>query len=221
MISMRALLAAALVALVAIAGCLGEEAPPEPGAEPTPAATPGDASSEPLVDTGDGLATASAGDRAHKHDYWRGATEVTLVDADVEASQACGHYNFDKPTEAPRGGCAFVQIGNGSTVYQGTSKLALTVTWTEPEVTGVAFRYRDAAGFHDAFVELQNGVVHEIPVTMETADMPHTSESKWAFEFFGAGAGPTGNLGGPLHVTITIHRGLDLPVDPPHPDFWG
>ncbi|HWG91022.1 MAG TPA: hypothetical protein VNZ52_09275 [Candidatus Thermoplasmatota archaeon] len=221
------LLVVLLLLAVPLTGCLNDEAPAEDAA---PAAQ--DGANETAVDTGSPLDAVGSGgaddpgSRAHKHDYWGGETQITIVDGDYDPgaeqpSVFCGWYELEKPNKF-HNGCVFVQMGNGTIVYQGTSRMTVTATWSDPKTTGVALQYQDAQAFHAEGIPLANGVAHEIPVTLETADMAHARESKWMFVFVGSDAsGGSGILAAPIHVTITIHRGLDLPVDPPHPDFWG
>ncbi|HWG90879.1 MAG TPA: hypothetical protein VNZ52_08550, partial [Candidatus Thermoplasmatota archaeon] len=218
------LLVLLLTLSVALAGCMdGEEAPEDPATAANATRTDTDPV-DPADPMDEAPATGDAddpGSRAHKHDYWGERTEVVLVDGEYTPWDGC-IYNYDAPVPRFRNGCFWVEMGNGSVVYQGTAVLTVTATWSDPKTTGVAFDYKDAEKDNSGtLIELTSGVAHEIPVTPSTADIPHSKQSRWAFRFMAGGSAPIMNMQGPIHVVIAIKRGLDLPLDPPHPNFWG
>lgn len=209
---------AILAAFVLAAGCLADEpagtpAPPEANESAAGAAEGGFV---PLDES-------ALADRPHLHDYWEGRDRVTLFEGEVEPEAQPAVENtlvatfFDR--EPGRLGGTFFLLPEGAIVFEGTGAMEVTVTATDPRVTGVAMRYRSAAGPDwSEDVPLPGGEAVAIDVAPAMTDMPHMSTSRWAF-WFGADAAP-GAVLGPFHVKIDVVRMRDVTMFPAHPQLF-
>lgn len=213
---MRAL--AILAALVLVAGCVEDDPSGTPPVKPVANASEGGSAEEfvPLDET-------ALADRPHLHDYWEGRDRVTLFDGEVEPEAQPALENTLVATffnrEPGKIGGTFFLLPEGAIVFEGTGAMEVTVTATDPRVTGVAMRVRSAAGpeWSDD-VPLPSGAAVAIEVTPAMTDMPHMSTSRWAF-WFGADAAP-GAVMGPFRVTIDLVRMRDVTMFPAHPQLF-
>lgn len=213
--------AALLVIALLVAGCVSQQAP---STASSPAATP--ANSTVPVDDGSAASKAAAATMAempHVHDYWQGRERVTLFDGDLQPDPE--NVTFATLFQAVSGrpgavGGQEFSLPDGKTVYEGTGRMDLTATWSDPRVTGVSFIYKSAAnGDYQNGGRLENAKTFQLPVTPPMTDMPHAKSSKW---WFGFGPDPTpGALAGPWHLRIDIVRMYNVSLFPAHPDFWG
>lgn len=215
-----AFVAAALMLAGVFAGCLGSsgDAPAKPAS-----ANLTNATSNVTIDTGESTnASGSMGQMAHMHDYWQSKERVTLMDADVSVPpQQAFMYTFVnvlRDHQPAVGGTAF-RLPDGATVFEGTGRMEVTLTWTDPTIQGAALRVRTAAStaWSDA-KPITSGSPLKIDVAPEMCDMPHEKTSRWGFQVVPAGAGSV--IDGNLHVRVDIVRLRDISLFPGHPALF-
>ncbi|HWG89623.1 MAG TPA: hypothetical protein VNZ52_02125 [Candidatus Thermoplasmatota archaeon] len=212
----RGALALAVALAAMLAGCTTATEP----------ATTNDASDEPAAAASMENETApgtSVADAPHLHDYWSGRERVTLIDTDftVEPPSALlwGAQTTRFLGETAFGG-AFVTLPEGAIVYEGTGRMEITVTWSEPSITGMRFLHRHAgSGEIQPWTETPNGKTVALEVTPEMTDMPHAQTSRWVFLM--AASGTPAVAIGTFHVLIEIVKTRDVTEWPAHPDLWG
>lgn len=224
----RPLVALVLASLLPLAGCLG-------GADEDAAGTRSDgtalaADDAALAPDDDSTVATSPADMTgghapHIHNYWGESDRVTLYD-DVVSIQA----DDLNPTlinaiilkQAALGG-TFWELPDGATVYEGTGVVEMTVTWTDPTITGLALYYKSAdkqfevEGFTGP-LPLAKDTLTKIDVTPQMTDMPHEAVSRWAFYFAPAGAPAVAE--GSFHLKLDIVRMRDVMEFPGHPDNY-
>ncbi|HWG91571.1 MAG TPA: hypothetical protein VNZ52_12050 [Candidatus Thermoplasmatota archaeon] len=214
-------LALALALLVAstplLAGCLTEETPQAASAEPMDTAD-----AAPRIDTGTGAPVAGRDAAPHVHDYWGGRDRVALLDQNVEiGAQDAAIWTLMSTfyTKEPMAGGFFASFPENTTVYEGTGLMEITLTWSEPTITGFKFTYRHA-GSPDlqGWVPVQKDVPTVLEVTPDMTDMPHSTGSRWEFLFTATGTPAVAF--GVVHVKIEIVRTRDPAVYAGHPDRW-
>ena len=215
----RALALAALLLALPLAGC-AEDADPAPvEAAKANASLPdvGNMTSPAASET-----NASLGAMPHLHDYWQGKERVTILDEDYTVDPASaafwGAFMFYYTHEASLGG-TFVELPDGQLVFEGTGQLDVTVSWSDPGVTGMRFAYRHAgSGELIGWVDAPQGQLVSIPVTPEMTDMPHTKHSRWFFVFAASGTPPAAV--GTFHIKMEVVKMRDITLFPAHPDLW-
>lgn len=214
-----AFVAASLFVFAGLAGCLGGD---EPAAEPVaPVEDPSAMETNATVDDGTTPMDADLGHMPHLHDYWMGKERVTIMDEEVEADQfeALFFTFFGIRSGTPGVGGTFFQPPEGALVYEGTGKMEIVATWSDPTITGAGIRYRTPASEEFSAVQaLQPGAPLAIDVTPEMTDMPHDKESRWMFLLVPAQAGQT--IVGNVHVRIDIIRVGDITLFPGHPELF-
>lgn len=204
-----------LLALV-LAGCAEEAAP-----SATPAGTPGAAPAAGAEDA-DAVPVVDPGSAPHVHDLWDGRERITLLEQD---------YTVEPPEAAmwvfmstlflgePSAGGFFVELPEGQLVPEGTGRVEVTATWSDPTVSGLRFLYRHAgSGDIEGWVKAPQDEAALIEVTPEMSDMPHTQRTRWIFAFLADGAPPTAV--GTVHLRMDAVRTRDPSVYPGHPDLW-
>ncbi len=210
---------ALLVAVAAFAGCFGSddaEAPmataPEAPEDPAFAGVGGNATG------GLGLAeTNKTTGNAHIHDYWGEKREIVLVD------QVLSNHLSPFPSGSPNvnDGVFFstYEFPYGTIVYEGTGRLAFTVSELDPTLTGLKIRYLtpEATDFSE-FVSLSPDVPLELAVTPRMTDMPHSTASGWAFEFYADGASSID--WGDFRFKVVAYKANNVEKWPAHPDFY-
>lgn len=213
-------LSAALVLLLAsLAGCLGSEGDAS-GA--TAAAVNDTPALNATVDDGTTEMAPDVGHMPHLHDYWMSRERATIMDDDVVVDQfsAVGFTFFNVFMGQPGVGGTFFQLPEGSLVFEGTGKMEITPTWTDPTVTGVGLRYR-TPGSEDfsEVVPLTQGSPLALDITPEMTDMPHDKGSRWMFLLVPGAAGQA--VVGDVHFRIDIIRVRDIAMFPGHPELFG
>ena len=217
----RVLLALALVLGSAFAGCMGDETPAAEDAAP-PAASGEEAAANATVDDGTAPMDVDVGHQPHLHDYWKDQTRVTLMDQDLPSDAFMTTFMtfFNAFRGTPGVGGAFVELPDGAIVFEGTGQLELTVSWSDPTVTGLGARYRSAASTEFSEPQaLTSGAPLVVPVTPEMSDMPHAKTSKWRFLL--APSQPGQVVAGTVHVKVDIVRMGDIMLFPGHPEHFG
>ena len=155
---------------------------------------------------------------AHQHDYWGGKDRLTVLDVKRDASVTWfgGTWGFTLGPE------------DGVVVPHGTSRVDVTVTWTDPQMALYAdpeLWVKTAADHQTQLIgALKSGQTISIETDEADADLPHQSISAWRFEWrIDPPAGlPRGIIrdGGELAIRAEAVRGREIPVYPPHPDLW-
>lgn len=126
---MRRLVALALAAFIALAGCMrpGAEEPVDAQSE---ASAETNVSREALPDERGGEFAAfnetnateeGVGGIDHRHDYWQGRDRVAIIEEDVHMFSCC--Y-----TTKPGARSGFFEIEPGALVYEGTGKVVVTLS---------------------------------------------------------------------------------------------
>lgn len=215
-----------LLALVTLplAGCLGGEEPTDIETSSNESlslasdnALPGNVSAVNATKPAD----MTGGDAPHIHNYWGEKERITLFDDDLELwTLDGGNFNdlFLKKQVAVGG--RWWSLPEGSTVYEGTGQIDLTVTWTDPTITGLSASYKPAntpwtlESFSEP-VPLASGTPYTIEVTPEMTDMPHVAVSGWEFRFSAAGTPAVAQ--GMFHLKMEIVRMRDIMAFPGHP----
>lgn len=213
-----------LLLSVVTAGCLGGTGSQGTSKDAVPATVP--ASSDANM-TLPGAADASESNKTlgampHIHDYWKGRERVTVLDQDVSVDPQTAVFWAAFSTylqHTPSAGGAFVQLPAGQLVFEGTGQLDITLTYTDPAMTGLHFAYRHAGTDEfSKWVETPSGKTASIPITADMTDMPHSKESRWIWLF--ETANPYGAAIGKFHIKMDIVKMRDVRLFPAHPDFW-
>lgn len=165
---------------------------------------------------------AGAADVPHVHDYWSGRERVTLLDTDITieppTALVWGAMTTRFLGETAFGG-AFVTLPEGTIIYEGTGFVDITVTWSDPSITGMRFLHRHAgSGEIQPWTQTPNGETVVLDVTPEMTDMPHAQTSRWVFLM--AASGTPAVAIGTFHVRIDIVKTRDIAEWPAHPDLW-
>lgn len=203
-----ALAAALLVASAALAGCT-EDAPAASG-EPAPKTA-----SERLAESTPPLpARKTTNERWHFHDHWKGEPTITLLDVDVNLSATTGGDGL------PAIG-ALLTLPDGTIVPPEAGSVTLNVTWArEGGLVNLTFRPADSNSFFPGG-DASRGAGVLIGITESMADVPHRSQSLWAFNLTAKPGGEPAGLPDTLvHVTINATIGRPLFIDPPHLNWW-
>lgn len=217
------LLAVAFVSPV-LAGCLGDD----PAAEnPAAASTnPDDAlgnestlGGNATIDDGTGgFSEMDAGHLPHVHDYWNGRERVTILEerVDVQLLDQVTFYNVFFYRQPSVGG-AIVELEDGNIVYEGTGKMLLTASWTDPTITGLGLAYRHAASNDlEVGIPLASGETVELEITPDMTDMAHQQISRWFFAMYASGNAADAAQG-VVDFKIEIVKVRDVHVLPGHP----
>ncbi|MBI2078157.1 MAG: hypothetical protein HYT80_07285 [Euryarchaeota archaeon] len=220
-----------------LSGCLTTEAGPSATSpttqEPIPTddfvepGTPGKNQTESRVKV-DPNATFQGS--AHKHDWWGTDTEVRILDKDIPLAPGgvcVGELTF-ACAGAPEGG-KFIRFESDpdpntrpNIVFPGAGKMEIRVT-----VGQVVQPFVVAVSGPGGFTWAKNRLVVDAPSKTFTLDLveantdpPHFRTSGYVFRLEQTGTRSLWT--GPMHVIVTISKDLnrDLPLDPPHPDFW-
>lgn len=211
---MLRVLVALLMALLLV-GCVGSS--PTPPAV-SPAAV---ASNVSVVDDGS-APNATLGAMPHQHDYWRGRERVTILDKDVAMGSPNGTLFWPIMLEnRPALGGALVRLPDNATVFEGTGQIDLTVSWSDPAITGVEVSWKPTgvAKFSESKT-LESAKPLAIPVTAQMTDEPHATRSAWAFAFQASGPGGAGVSAGSVHVKADIVKMRAIETFPAHPDLF-
>lgn len=200
-------LAALVVLALLVAGCASEPA--------APAAVP----EEPLLVTeandAESLTDEAFRMQAHQHDYWGGAERLTVLEA-TRPDQTFFVAPFWGVTLVPE---------PGQVVPQGTSRVEVTVSWTDgtaKHYTAPELWVRTAADHEPVLVgPVEQGQTLVLDATLAHADLPHQTLSAWRFEWrIRPGPGSLIWWDGEVNMKAVAVRGLEIPVYPPHPDLW-
>lgn len=218
-----------LVCLSLLAGCVSIANPGEPDA-----AAPSAAGVRPAArEDADATPATPLGERPHTHDYWEGAMSVTLLDEDVPVMIAHNHL-FDEPPREQhthgcdetlasdsQGGSRKFSLPEGIIVLPGTEQLSFLIDWTAPTITGLRLLVRPA-NQHDLLDAgiVTNGEPLLLPLTPEMVDMGHATRTSWVFFLCADGSSPASLAEGSVHANVMAMRAPELPLDPPHPDWW-
>jgi len=211
--SSRAALTLAVALAAMLAGCADAVDP----AADAPGTAAGGVKLEFEPAAGGGVA-----DAPHVHDYWAGRERVTLLDEDFTVQPPTALFWGAATTlflgETAFGG-AFVSFPEGAIVYEGTGRMEITVTWTDPSITGIRFLHRHAgSGELQPWIETPNGDTVVLDVAPEMTDMPHAQASRWGFLMTASGT-PAVAVG-TFSVRIDIVKMRDVAEWPAHPDLW-
>lgn len=173
------------------------------------------------------------GYRPHLHDYWGDRTELELFD--LHHDYGASTYTLYGPGGPVMAGVYGANQGVWSyfgipdredgvppLVLPGTAQLRFTIAWDDSEVDADRFILGFHPGDHDWRDQAASGNGDEFTVDIagEDADNGHQMFSLWQFRIKAEARTPPVTVLGPLQVRAVLIKG-DLPVDPPHEDFWG
>jgi hypothetical protein len=175
----------------------------------------------------------------HTHDYWSGRDKLNLfgpfdVELGSDAMQETfyendklilGRIDFDTKTDGEQ-----INLADATdVVFQGTSKILVTIKWTDTNnVPGLRFYFKHAGTpIFTLLGPVTSGETYEIPLKQGWADMPHQlSLSRWKFrlEAYNPATGsypiqPHASRG-KVNVEMSIINGGEQFIDPPHPYFF-
>jgi hypothetical protein len=222
-----------------LAGCAGSPAPPPaPPAEEKPAqaglVSTSQASNVSAQQDDQSEFARSLDEKFHSHDYWGGARQKVLLDADIASGPVLRQNQFGVLGAVfenafflafTRGvGFTPIELPEGSIVPPEADRVEAEVAWAEsPTISGLAFAYRTALpdSFNNTGPLPKGGGTVAIATNLTTNDIPHTTFSKWRFYLLPHDEnGLPGVFNGTAHVKVTAFRNDTLFVAPPHHDFW-
>lgn len=189
-----------------------------------------------------------AGYRSHQHDLWGGRTEVVVIDSDFDYHHLTDDPAYQSAVFATQTAqinpCIFLNEpfpGNREIlfdddqqlVYQGTSKVVVTLSWDDVDSlnTELALAWQTANGtlkHQGPYIERDEAFT--IVVTPPDWDSSHQGFTVWRFwvcvtdNEVGTLADPSLQphyFAGTVHVRMSIHRGLPIEYEEPHPRHWG
>lgn len=205
------LVVSALILMLALSGCVTDDAPEATDDGPVLVTDPTDYSY---------LENNTTTGRPHIHDYWGGETVKQVVD-----QTRYPFYNNDGG-ESSSWTVRF-HPEDGTTVPQGTERLEVTVGWTDESPANsygdMELWAKTANASEPRLVEeaLGNGETFEMPLTYNESDLPHQTISAWEFQVRIRGSpDPYNFFSGSITLQVDAHRGLELRPFPAHPDQW-
>ncbi len=157
--------------------------------------------------------------RAHLHDYWRGAQMLQVLDQTVDSNTEC----------LTSSGCIAARFTppEGSIVPLGTARVEMLIEWQDspqaiyerPELWVQTAADRD----YHSLGEVASGDRVVLDLNNTQNDIPHQRLSAWRFAFFvHAVEGQYLRTSGmEVSLNVQAHRGLEIPLFPGHPDLWG
>jgi hypothetical protein len=181
------------------------------------------------------------GYRPHLHDYWGDREELVLLEEPIDwaDSPGCGtdYTKYGPAGTVITGGYqpnnsnwwrCFSIPESGDTppiVLPGTKQLRFSATWGDDvDVDRFVFGYHSPAMQAGSFQVIDDAVGQgeetTLDVTPEMADNGHQLFSLWGMRIKPEPRTQPMTILGPIHVKIVMVKG-ELPVDPPHEDFWG
>lgn len=233
------LLAAALLVAVPLAGCIGGSSTSN-----APADTGVDAGDGPDANTNGSL---PADKRPHVHDRWYDPSGsptdvIDLVDREVTVEAVttddpnlineCQQppVNSDPLVCAGQATFAPAETADGTKIVPpGTAKVQITLDFDASDFSNVRFYYqhRMSNGQWQKLGTFEAGQTITIaPVPVQISDDGHAHVSQWRFHVEPQGNPYTSDEyawygEGPIDIQITAHRvDGELPIEPPHPDFY-
>ncbi|HEX2021765.1 MAG TPA: hypothetical protein VHH36_03580 [Candidatus Thermoplasmatota archaeon] len=212
-----------MLLLPPLAGCIGGDDAVKPQEEAKPNETLPDGA---LPDGRRAIAyeatnrtEGGAGGVDHRHDYWEGREQVTLVAGSVALS-VLPLFPGGQGTTRSTG---VVRIPAPGLVYEGAVAVEFTLGAPQvaegvphPSASPVKLSYRTSSD--TAFREVgpvKPGETVRIEVQPRETDMPHSATSRWAFRL------DSDRLDYVRYdVTVVAFRGADVLAWPGHPDMW-
>lgn len=216
------LLALLVLSSVAFAGCLGSpsKAPSSAAGESTSSQAT-NSTVNATIDDGSKAMSPDVGHMPHVHDYWKGKERVTLMDADVTVDpQTALFWTFVRGPSGTLGlGGTRFTLPEGATVYEGSGKMEITVSWSDPTITGMGLAMK-TPGEPDFGkpAEIKASSPLSIDLTPEMTDMPHAKTTRW--HFLATPSQPGQSIVGKFHVKIDVIRLKDIMVFPGHPELF-
>lgn len=175
------------------------------------------------------------GYRPHLHDYWGDETELVLFDTALDWGKSGSYSAYGLAGEVltsvyqPNNGNWWMSFsiperddGMPAIVVPGTDKVRFTITWDTAEVDVDRF----ILGFHPGDSKFRdqepagNGDEVAVDIEPEDTDNGHQGFSLWQFRIKPEARAVPMTILGPINVQVVMVKG-QLPVDPPHEDFWG
>lgn len=177
-----------------------------------------------------------SGYRPHTHDFWGEKTTYRLLDSSIDLSEPPAgspypdaywmvHHAVIRPTqntsywfvplrESPESGPPIV--------LPGTKEMTMTLHWTTSTLDELGVCYQAVAGKRTCLGPHASGEPWTIRVTPDMADSGHQAFSLWRIELYHRPMTATMTpviATGNVDVVIDLAKG-NLPLDPPHEDFW-
>jgi hypothetical protein len=222
----------ALVLILLLSGCAGGNKANDVDLTPT-------SSAPSPTNTTETEPTDAFVPKFHTHDYWSGRDKLVLfgpkdleVGSDVMEETyfendkfIVGRVDFDTKTDGEQ-----INLADATdVVFQGTSKILVTVKWTDTQnIPGIRFYFKHAATpIFTLLGPVSSGETYEIPLKQGWADMPHQlSLSRWKFRLEAYNPAMSGypvqphSSRGKVNVEMHIVNGGEQFIDPPHPYFF-
>ena len=185
-----------------------------------------------------------AGGAPHVHDFWGDATELILMDHDVDLMKdpesgygaipypvlARAYYTNSNQSNPP-GWPIFLPDdgpdGRPPIILPGTGKLVTTFTWSAPDVyiDKLSLGYATAADFNAKMLPpVPSGTPQVLPINATTADTGHQTFTLWRFWVHAGNAVTSpdykpGFATGKMHVKMVLVK-ADVFLEPEHPARW-
>ncbi len=157
--------------------------------------------------------------RAHLHDYWRGAQMIQVLEKTVHPGTEC----------ITSTGCIAARFSpdEGVIIPLGTARVEMLIEWQDspqslyerPELLVQTAADRD----YRSLGEVASGDLVVLEVNNTQNDIPHQRLSAWRFAWLvNSYEGQYLRTDGmEVSLNVQAHRGLDIPLFPGHPDLWG
>ena len=155
--------------------------------------------------------------RSHLHDYWGGSDALLIIE---------GERNSGATYSEPLAIATFRPEPN-VVVPQGAATLNITLAWTDDYPLNAYSKAELWVKTANDTVpksvrEIANGETIEVASTNDDNDLPHQLLSAWIFQLvlYPPNGGGYMQYDGTVTATASAHRGLPIPIYPPHPDPW-
>lgn len=225
------LLVVLMVALVALAGCIGGTGAPADNASADDG-TASDGTSTQDLAFDQGVPDNATIGGAHAHPQWDGQDTKVLFDGQAQAGDCYGTFGLIFNTvfnsafrQRVEMGCAVVPMDNGTLVPQGTEKIQVEADGSQALQQGgwTIYAWSDENFYEGAPTE-EAQTTWWFDLAESDWDDPHQSRTDLGVVFW-AHADDTGEIAqleGPIDVTITAHKipNWTAPLAAAHVDHW-
>lgn len=179
-------------------------------------------------------ANKGSGFRRHGHDMWGDRQAIEILNEAVPVHQQTRGCLGTGVASLSSDHCIFSFALKDWTILPGTSDIEVAVSWSAEnsiERVGFAFEDNQESGYRTYMYPRGNGASVHVRAAWEMTDAGHQAWTTWKFYLWIPTNGGddlyslpvtslTQSITRPLNVKMVLHKGV-VPVDPPHPDFWG